>query len=137
MVLLLNPRLVAFVWTGPGELDAVTEAVLDQRRVHEFAAVVDIQVPGVRRAGSVECVRAFPPPSRFHALPEVPVQPMPTSIRASLFDVTPAVDLFTVCDKIHLHAAARPLRTAKLRTGPAKVDRSSMTESSVASVHEA
>jgi hypothetical protein len=106
-VLLLYPRLVVLpVGSGPGELDPIAQAVLDQPVIHELTTFVHIQgAQGEREAGANSLERldhqsAFPNDdgSSLGSVAGDVSQNQTMNVAAS-------VDASTVRHQVHFHAA--------------------------------
>src|SRR6266702_3544209 len=105
-VFLFDPGLVVLaIRARAGELDAVTQAILDHRLVDKFATVVDIQGPKRKRQRQSDTFQSLHQQTAFSHDQRRTLGPSARDVgEHKAIDVASSVHLPAVCNEIHLHA---------------------------------
>src|SRR5437773_6117453 len=110
-VFLLDPGLVVLaIWARAGELDPPAQAVLDQIVVHKLAAIVDIQLAKDKRPADSDALERFNHEVAFAHDKRRGFRPTAGNIgQNKAVDITATVNLATMGDQVHFHAARERL----------------------------
>src|SRR5205807_7623680 len=125
-VLLFDPSLVVLaVRARARELDTTVQAILDQRLVYKFAAIVDIQRAKGKRQADADALKCLNNEAAFAHHKRRRLGPTASNIgQDQAVNVATAVNVPAMGDQIHFHAARKrfiPISKRAQRHAPARL----------------